>query len=452
MLRRVQDAGAPILGRKDRKRRVMRRIGWWLRLAVVVVAAAVAAESASAQSMEFSYTGGEQTYTVPAGVSSLSITAVGAPGGAETHCEALICPPGFGPTVEAGLPAGRAAVVSGIVSVMPGQTLYVEVGGTGGVPAGGFNGGGRAGTLFLQDGGGGGASDVRTQPRSAGRISLKSRVIVAAGGGGSDWVAAAGGDAGQPGGSLPLGSSLGGGAGTQTAGGAGGCNARAIDTNGCGTAGSLGHGGTGGNSVWNGTLVGAGGGGGLYGGGGGGAVARVRGGSGGGGGGSSLVPSGGSLTLAPLTTPSSVIIAPASPRKAAAVAISRLRATPVSPGCATETGTKERETRAGAADTTCGHFRLTVRGAIRVGGRLAPSASGGLTVTVTAMLSRGETMRAVQGSVTSGSWRVSLILPGVNLDPLPPRYLITVRYHGDNTIRPAGAARHIRVESERATL
>jgi hypothetical protein len=93
-----------------------------------------------------------------------------------------------------------------------------------------------------------------------------------------------------------------------------------------------------------------------------------------------------------------------------------------------------------------------VRGAIRVGGRLAPAASGGLSVTVTAMLSRGETMRAVQGSVTSGSWRVSLILPGVNLDPLPPRYLITVRYHGDNTIRPAGAARHIRVESERAAL
>src|SRR5689334_4188204 len=100
----------------------MRRIGCWLRLAVAVVATVGAAESASAQSTGFSYTGGEQTYTVPAGVSSLSITAVGAPGGAETHCEALICPPGFGPTVEAGLPAGRGAVVSGIVSVMPGQT------------------------------------------------------------------------------------------------------------------------------------------------------------------------------------------------------------------------------------------------------------------------------------------------------------------------------------------
>ena len=134
------------------------------------------------------------------------------------------------------------------------------------------------------------------------------------------------------------------------------------------------------------------------------------------------------------------------------MAITRIRATPVSPGCATETGTKERETRAGAADAPCRHFRLTVRGAIRVGGRLAPDASGRLTVTVTAMLPRGDTMRAAQGSVARGGWRVSLILPGVNLDPLPPRYLIIVRYHGDDAIRQASAARHIRVESERAAL
>ena len=423
----------------------MRGIGWWLGLAAVVVAAVGGAEPAAAQSTEFSYTGGEQTYTVPAGVNSLSITAVGAPGGAATHCEAAVCPPGdLGP----GLPAGRGAVVSGVVSVTPGQTLYVEVGGTGGVPAGGFNGGGKAGTVFLQDGGGGGASDVRTLPRSARRISLNSRLIVAAGGGGSGWVAAQGGDAGQAGRSSPN-SSVGGGAGTQTAGGAGGCDARAMGAMGCGMAGSLGHGGNGGGSGGTEPQVGAGGGGGLYGGGGG---AGVRGEVGAGGGGSSLVPAGGSLTLAPLTTPPSVTIATGPPRKTAAVAITRIRATPVSPGCATETGTKERKARAGATDATCGRFRLTVRGAIRVGGRLAPAASGRLTVTVTAMLPRGETMRAAQGSVTRGGWRVSLILPGVNLDPLPPRYLIIVRYHGDNTTRQASAARHIRVESERAAL
>ena len=85
-------AGAPILGQRTGSGRVMRGIGSWLGLAAVVVATAGAAEPAAAQSTEFSYTGGEQTYTVPAGVSSLSITAVGAPGGAETHCRRRVPP------------------------------------------------------------------------------------------------------------------------------------------------------------------------------------------------------------------------------------------------------------------------------------------------------------------------------------------------------------------------
>jgi hypothetical protein len=136
----------------------------------------------------------------------------------------------------------------------------------------------------------------------------------------------------------------------------------------------------------------------------------------------------------------------------ATVAITRIRATPVAPGCETETGTKEREARAVTADVTCRHFRLTVRGAIRIGRRLAHHAHGFLTVTVTAMLPRGPTMRTAEGAVTLGGWRVSLILPGVNRDPLPPLYLIIVRYHGDPTIGRATAARHIRIESERVGL
>jgi hypothetical protein len=67
----------------------------------------------AAQAMAFSYTGGEQTYTVPAGVLAVSVTAIGGPGG--------------GPS--GGLPGGRAAEVSGIVPVTPGEVLYVEVGG-----------------------------------------------------------------------------------------------------------------------------------------------------------------------------------------------------------------------------------------------------------------------------------------------------------------------------------
>jgi hypothetical protein len=200
--------------------------------------------------------------------------------------------------------------------------LYVEVGGTGGAPAGGFNGGGDAATLFLQDGGGGGASDVRTLPMSAGVISLNSRLIVAAGGGGSSWVAAPGGDAGQPGGSSPN-NSVPGGAGTQTAGGAGGCDALAMAQMGCGMAGSLGTGGNGGSS-WGtgGPQVGAGGGGGLYGGGGGGGVGGngvvgspiQYGEQGGGGGGSSLVPTVlGTIKLASLGTAPTVEITPVPP-------------------------------------------------------------------------------------------------------------------------------------------
>ena len=232
----------------------------------------------------FSSTGAEQTYTVPAGVHSLFITAIGASGGGPMSC----C-----------LAAGRAAEVSGIVHVKPGQVLYVEVGGRGTGPAGGFNGGGDSPTRNgLSVFGGGGASDVRTLPMAAGVVSLSSRLIVAAGGGGSGYPAAAGGDAGAAGSSSP-GSSVGGRAGAQTAGGAGGCDA--LHT-GCGMDGSFGNGGTGGSSGDGAqTREGAGGGGGLYGGGGGGGV--LDGAVGGGGGGSSLVPSDlGRMSLVTLTT------------------------------------------------------------------------------------------------------------------------------------------------------
>ena len=292
-------------------------------LAVASVAGVLWPASAGASTTTFSFTGGEQTYTVPAGVHGLSITAIGAPGGVQLHCP-FNCGPGPGPT---GLPPGRGAAVSGVVSVAPGQVLYVEVGGTGGVPAGGFNGGGEAGSALLDpllgQGGGGGASDVRTVPMSAGAMSLNSRLIVAGGGGGSGFQAAAGGDAGQFGGVNGLASDAGGGA-TLTAGGAGGCDPVGLSVMGCGMAGSLGYGGNGGSAT---TTVqpqgqaGAGGGGGLYGGGGGAGVPCVSaaicppgGVTGGGGGGSSLVPTEtGTMQLASLTTAPSVQITPAPP-------------------------------------------------------------------------------------------------------------------------------------------
>ena len=272
----------------------MNGIGWRLGLAAVVVGLLGAAEPAVAQVTVFSYSGGEQTYAVPVGVAEVSIAATGAAGG--------------GPTT--GLTAGSGAVVSGMVSVTPGEVLYVEVGGVGGLPAGGFNGGGVGGTntnVGISEFGGGGASDVRLVSSSVGG-SLDSRVIVAAGGGGSATPAAAGGNAGAPGTSAP-GSSVGGDAGTQTAGGTGGCD---VLLTGCGSAGTLGLGGAGGVSGTGASArEGSGGGGGLYGGGGGGGV--LDGAVGGGGGGSSLVPVGGSMTIASLTTPPSVSISPVPP-------------------------------------------------------------------------------------------------------------------------------------------
>ena len=145
----------------------------------------------------FSYTGREQTYTVPAGVSSLQVQAVGANGGV---------PPGG----TGGMVIGELSVGAGL-AITPGEALYVAVGGTASGSNGGFNGGGNG----IDGGsGGGGATDVRTcSPTSTscanGVSSLLTRLIVAGGGGGAGVCqgardnCAAGGSAGQPGGDPP---------------------------------------------------------------------------------------------------------------------------------------------------------------------------------------------------------------------------------------------------------
>ena len=251
----------------------------------VLAAVALCPAGAVAQAKTFSYTGGEQTFVVPPTAKLVELLATGGSGG--------------------GSAAGSGAVVSALLNVTPGEVLYVEVGGVGASTAaggsGGFNGGGDSGpTSFgIFGGGGGGASDVRTvscdspcNPLDPG--SLRSRLIVAGGGGGGGGDGTVpGGDAGFPG--FGTDGSAGGGAGTQTAGGAGGCTTAGTCD---GSDGSLGVGGG---------AVGGGGGGGLYGGGGGAGDSTAI---GGGGGGSSLVPSNGSLSLAPLTTPPSIVITP----------------------------------------------------------------------------------------------------------------------------------------------
>jgi len=208
---------------------------------------------------------------------------------------------------------GLGEEVQGNLSVTPGATLTVLVGGDGANGgrtaggAGGFNGGaaggGGAGTVNGSGGGGGGgASGV-----DAGATPLL--IAAGGGGGGSDGNTAgsggSGGNAGLAGGtgSMPVDNGGGGGAGTSSAGGTAGVYG---GNDGCGingTAGGAGSGGAGSSGL---QAVGLGGGGGGGGGGrfggGGGSGTDCGGASGGGGGGSSLVPSGASPVAATTST------------------------------------------------------------------------------------------------------------------------------------------------------
>lgn len=234
------------------------------------------ASSAQAITQTFTYTGGEQSFVVPAGVTQLQVLLVGGSGG------------------EGGVAGGVAAKVTAALEVTPGQTLYVEVGGigkdSGEGGGGGFNGGATGGGGA---GGGGGASDIRLLPLASG-LSPDTRLVVAAGGGGGGGTAneagGAGGAAGNAGEADQGGTNLGGGAGTESSGGVGGTGC-----GGTGTAGQRGVGGAGDDGEV-GVNGGGGGGGGLYGGGGGSGGCTF--GGGGGGGGSSFLPAGGTLALA----------------------------------------------------------------------------------------------------------------------------------------------------------
>jgi uncharacterized repeat protein (TIGR01451 family) len=176
--------------------------GWRTRLllclSLVISATGLAvllpsAPAAFAATASFTYTGAEQTYIVPLGVTSVTIQATGAPGGTG---------------VFAGAPGGLGALVTATVPVSPGETLYVEVGGPGvtgactGTSSTGrtFNGGGSTDC----GGSGGGASDVRTCPMATcPDATPDTRLVVAGGGGGSGGaenpgLGGAGGQGGDP--------------------------------------------------------------------------------------------------------------------------------------------------------------------------------------------------------------------------------------------------------------
>ena len=263
----------------------------------------------ASDSIVFSHTGTMQTFTVPSGVTSLTIVASGAQGATAADRSNTN---GLG---------GLGGSATGVLTVVPGQILNVYVGGQGQQSgAGGFNGGGTGGfgtagssCVGGPAGGGGGASDVRV-----GGTALTDRVIVAAGGGGAgrDYCngscqpCGCGGAGGGAGGLIGLngaaafncgfsypgsGVNFGGGAS-----GSGGGTAGPQDAGGAnvGTAGTSGVGGNGSAGQYD--VAGGGGGGGYFGGGGGGGAGNGSGvGGGGGGGGASYL---GTLTSASTAT------------------------------------------------------------------------------------------------------------------------------------------------------
>jgi len=258
---------APPDDRQFSRRDLIRRLGLaaaTLPVITSIVAPAVLEAASVSGSQTFSYTGAQQTFTVPTGVTSLTVTAHGAQGG-----------DGGGLSGN----GGQGGTITATVSVTSGEALYIYVGGAGGtstsgVAAGGFNGGGASGGAHA--GGGGGASDIRQ-----GGAALSNRIVVAGAGGGASAIPANGGNGGGTTGAAgsAAGGATGGGGGTQSAGGAAGTGP--IQN---GNPGTLGAGGDGVGT----SLPSGGGGGGYWGGGSGGDDSAA----GGGGGGSSYAEPG----------------------------------------------------------------------------------------------------------------------------------------------------------------
>ena len=234
------------------------------------------------QTITFTYTGSNQTFTVPSTISPASVTLYmwGAGGGGNTN---------YG---------GAGAMVQGILPVTPGETLTIVVGqggtidgsttyGGGGAGGGNMAGGSAAGIGYSANGfpqnagSGGGRSAIQR-----GGTDPTNDIIVAGGGGGGTYFSSdRGGAATFSGTANPGTGGLPGLGGTQSAGGAGGGTGQY----GQGLGGSRGIGGnTYNTNIFNG---GGGGGGGYWGGGGGG----TNGGDGAGGGGGSSLTGGLSL-------------------------------------------------------------------------------------------------------------------------------------------------------------
>lgn len=150
----------------------------------------------------FNYTGSQQTWTVPPGVTSITATLIGGAGGSTV-----------GNSNSSG---GKGGYLQATINVTSGNTIYLYIGGKGTNSnitdqqdinhSGGFNGGGTGGKdidldnnnnqLQVRNGsGGGGATDIRING-----TALTNRILIAGGGGGSGYSANGGNGGGTTGG------------------------------------------------------------------------------------------------------------------------------------------------------------------------------------------------------------------------------------------------------------
>ena len=117
----------------------------------------------------FFYTGGLQTWVVPAGVTSLLVHAYGASGAKctdSTYCTA----------------GGLGGHIAATVTVTPLSTMYINIGGMGGTTSssmGGFNGGGSCTNNNNQPyiAGGGGATSIRTSTAITTALVVAGRAV-----------------------------------------------------------------------------------------------------------------------------------------------------------------------------------------------------------------------------------------------------------------------------------
>ncbi len=385
----------------------------------------------SGRTVTCTYSSGSNPFTVPAGVTSIHVVAVGGRGGGNS--------------------GGSGAMVSGGLHVSAGSVLYAVVGANGGgrTPGGAGGGTGATDTDGISDtygGDGGGASDVRSSAND-----LASRLLVAAGGGGGGGFGLAmvgtmpfltrgsggGGAGGGNTGVMGTSGGGGGGGGGSSSGGAGGaagstcisifpppefpviCGSGAAGS--AGVSGRGGDGGAGANFASSDPPVvfsgggGGGGGGGLFGGGGGGGAFGA---GNGGGGGSNLVPAGGSQAVDTTGTPQ-VEISYTIPRDPTSTSV-RCYPSTLAPGAVTVCRATVTDTAGSGEPTPTGRVSFTQSGTGRLYGSpctlLGSGASAGCAVLFTAF-ARG--WRAIiagyggdgQHDASTGATLVSVALP-----------------------------------------